>query len=158
MMSTVDWEAWARRFEQAHDPDALAAMFAPGGTFCDPVTPVTTDVRSVAEHTSLIFPDWRQRVHSIRGGDDWAFFEWTGAGTYRGPGAEEGPGFPVTVEGATVIEVDGAGLVTRWRDYLDTHAAIQQVTAGLGASGAGSQDPDELVSDWEAHFADDSHI
>jgi limonene-1,2-epoxide hydrolase len=109
-------------------------LFAVGGTFCDPVTPTTTDVGAVADHTDGIFPDWQQRVDRIRGGDDWAFFEWTGVGTYRGPGAEEGPGFPISLEGATVIEVDGDGLITRWRDYLDVNASIQQVMAGLQAA------------------------
>jgi len=33
-------------------------------------------------------------------------------------GVEQGPGFPVYLEGATVVEVDRDGLVTRWRDYL----------------------------------------
>jgi limonene-1,2-epoxide hydrolase len=130
-MSAVDWEGWARSFEQTHGPDGWAALFADGGTFCDPVTPTTTDLRAVAEQTDRIFPDWQQRVERIRGGDAWAFFEWTGVGTYRGPGAEDGPGFTVTVEGATVLDVDGEGLVTRWRDYLDVDASMQQVTAGL---------------------------
>jgi len=152
-MGSVDWEAWARRFEQSRGPEAFAAFFAPGGTFCDPVTPTTTDVRGVAEHTAGIFPDWRQRVERIRGGDSWAFFEWTGGGTYRGPGAEEGPGFPVTLEGATVIEVDADGRVTRWRDYLDTNAALSQVTAGLQAAGAAPGETSDLTADWEAHFA-----
>jgi|SRR6516165_2405336 limonene-1,2-epoxide hydrolase len=130
-MSIVDWETWARRFEQTHGRDEFTALFAVGGTFCDPVTPTTTDVGAVADQTDHIFPDWQQRVDRIRGGEDWAFFEWTGGGTYRGPGAEDGPGFPVSLEGATVVEVDGDGLVTRWRDYLDVNASIQQVMAGL---------------------------
>ena len=154
-MSAVDWEAWARRVEQTHGPDALARLFAVGGTFSDPVTPTTTDVRGVAEHTDRIFPDWQQRVEVIRGGDDWAFFEWTGIGTYRGPGAEDGPGFPVSLEGATVVEVDGDGLVTRWRDYLDVNASIQQVTAGLQAAGGTPPATGEIVSDWNARFPDD---
>ena len=156
--ATVEWQSWARRFEQGRAPDDFVALFAPGGTFRDPVTPTTTDVRAVAEHTAAIFPDWWQRVKLIRGGDGWAVFEWTGGGTYRGPGAEEGPGFPVTMEGATVVEVDGAGLVTRWRDYLDTNAAIQQVTEGLRTAGAAEPEAGELTSDWEAHFADEPQL
>jgi SnoaL-like protein len=157
MMSAVDWERWARRFESSAGPDDFAALFAAAGTFCDPVTPNTTDVRAVAEHTEAMFPDWRQEVTLIRGGERWAFFEWMGEGTYRGPGAESGPGFPVRLEGATVVEVDGSGLVTRWRDYLDTSAAISQVTAGLQAAGADAE-VDDLGRDWEAHFADEPQV
>jgi hypothetical protein len=161
MMSAVDWEGWARRFERSAAPGDFVTLFAPGGTFCDPVTPSTTDVRAVAEHTEAMFPDWRQSVTGIRGGEDWAFFEWIGEGTYRGPGAEDGPGIPVRLEGATVVEVDDSGLVTRWRDYLDTSVAINQVTAGLQAAGApdgAHVDADDLADDWGAHFADEPQV
>ncbi len=151
-MSVVDWEGWGRRFEQIHGPDDWAALFAVGGTFCDPVTATTTDVRAVAAQTDRIFPDWQQRVERIRGGDDWAFFEWTGVGTYRGPGAEEGPGFAISLEGATAIDVDGFGLVTRWRDYLDVNASIQQLTAGLQAASGTPPAAGDVVSDWATHL------
>jgi limonene-1,2-epoxide hydrolase len=35
------------------------------------------------------------------------------------------------MSGATVIEVDGDGKVTSWRDYLDTNEPMQQIKAGL---------------------------
>lgn len=149
---SADWNAWKDRFETSLGPDDFGALFADGGTFQDPVTAPTTDVRAVAEHTASIFPDWHQEVHTIRGGEDWAVFEWSGSGTYRGPGAEAGPGFGVTMQGATVIEVDSAGLVTRWRDYLDTNDAIQQVMAGLSATGSAPADSAELTSGWEDNF------
>jgi hypothetical protein len=122
----VDWQAWARHYEELQGTDAFAALFAPGGLFRDPVTPWTTDVRKVADGTNAIFPDWRQRIDSIRGGDHWAVFEWTGTATYR-PEGTDGPGVPIVMEGATVVEVDGDGRVTRWRDYLDTNEPIQQI-------------------------------
>ena len=81
-MSPMDWQAWARTFEYIDGPRRFEALFAEGGRFCDPVTPWTTDVRKVATDTDAIFPDWRQRVDRIRGGDDWAVFEWTGTGTF----------------------------------------------------------------------------
>ena len=123
-----DWDAWARTFEQLHGPDQFASLFAPGGKFCDPVTAWTTDVRKVATDTDAIFPDWAQRVDRIRGGDDWAVFEWTGTGTFTMSGR---PGVPVTMTGATVIDVDADGKVTSWRDYLDTNEPTQQITAAL---------------------------
>ena len=38
---------------------------------------------------------------------------------------------PISMTGATVIDVDGDGKVTAWRDYLDTNEPTQQITAGL---------------------------
>jgi len=126
--TTRDWDAWARAFESAKGPEGFAALFAPGARFCDPVTPWTTDVRKVARDTEAIFPDWAQRVDRIRGGADWAVFEWTGTGTFTSGG---GPGVPVVMSGATVIEVDADGKVTSWRDYLDTNEPMRQIEAGL---------------------------
>ncbi len=128
MSRAMDWENWARGFEAVKGPDAFAALFAEGGRFCDPVTPWTTDVRKVATDTDAIFPDWSQRVDRIRGGDDWAVFEWTGTATFN---AGDGTGIPITMQGATVIEVDTAGKITSWRDYLDTNEPTQQIQAGL---------------------------
>ena len=124
-----DWDAWARAYESMNGPEEFAALFAPDGRFCDPVTPWTTDVRKVARDTDAIFPDWAQRVDRIRGGDDWAVFEWTGTGTFTtGDGP---PAYPITMQGATVIDVDADGKVTSWRDYLDTNEPTQQIQAGL---------------------------
>jgi CDP-glycerol glycerophosphotransferase (TagB/SpsB family) len=55
-------------------------------------------------------------------------FEWTGTATFK---SGKGPGIPVSMEGATVIEVDSHGKVTSWRDYLDTNEPMQQIQAGL---------------------------
>jgi limonene-1,2-epoxide hydrolase len=124
----VDWPAWARTFENVDGPEAFAALFAPEGVFRDPVTPWTTDVRKVATDTDAMFPDWNQTVDTIRGGDDWAVFEWTGTATF---GVEGSAGIPIVMEGATLISVDDDGKVTSWRDYLDTNEPMQQIQAGL---------------------------
>ena len=89
-------------------------------------------MRKVARDTDAIFPDWSQRVDRIRGGPDWAVFEWTGTGTFT---AVDGPGIPITMEGATVVDVDADGKVTSWRDYLDTNQPMQQIQAGVDAEG-----------------------
>jgi limonene-1,2-epoxide hydrolase len=124
-----DWESWARTFESIDGPDEFAALFAPEGRFCDPVTPWTTDLHKVANDTDAIFPDWNQRVDRIRGGEDWAVFEWTGTATFN---AGEGKaGIPIAMTGATVIDVDADGKVTAWRDYLDTNEPTQQIQKGL---------------------------
>jgi limonene-1,2-epoxide hydrolase len=95
----MDWQGWARTFETVSGADQFAALFATDGVFCDPVTPWTTDVRKVANDTDQIFPDWNQRVDVIRGGDDWAFFEWTGTGTFQ---VEGKAGIPIVMQGDLV--------------------------------------------------------
>ena len=93
------------------------------------MTPWTTDLHKVARDTDAIFPDWNQRVDRIRGGEDWAVFEWTGTATFH---AGEGKaGIPIQMTGATVIDVDADGKVTAWRDYLDTNEPTQQIQSGL---------------------------
>ena len=124
-----DWDAWARTFESIEGPEAFAALFAPGGKFSDPVTAWTTDLHKVARDTDAIFPDWNQRVDRIRGGEDWAVFEWTGTGTFH-PG-EGKAGVSISMTGATVVDVDADGKVTAWRDYLDTNEPTQQIQKGL---------------------------
>jgi hypothetical protein len=112
---TRDWEAWARKAEAAIDMVAKGdwkGLFAPGASFADPANDGTGDLRDITRQTRDVFPDWRQEITWIRGGDDWAFFEWIGRATYKGEA-------PIEMHGATVIEVDADGLVTRWRDYLD---------------------------------------
>ena len=129
----MDWQAWARRAEQAlafESEGSWRDLFAPGAVFGDPNTPATTDLRSVQRDTARIFPDWRQEITSIRGGDDWAVFEWIGRATYAGMGPDDPvAGVPVEMHGATIVEVDDAGLVTLWRDYLDRKEPEQQLRA-----------------------------
>jgi hypothetical protein len=125
----MDWPAWAQRFQAVKGPDAFEALFAADRQFCDPVTPWTSDVRKVAEQTDALFPDWHQAIDSIRGGEDWAVFEWTGTATFQGS-------IPVVVHGATVVEVDSAGLVTRWRDYLDTNEPMSQIQNASNTEGS----------------------
>ena len=129
----MDWEAWARRAERTLDVAQHGnwkGLFAPDATFGDPHTPSTKDLKRISSQTRRIFPDWKQEITKIRGGEDWAFFEWIGRGTYRREG-QPGDGSPVTMHGATVIEVDANGLVTHWRDYLDRKEPEEQILAAL---------------------------
>jgi SnoaL-like domain len=127
----MDWDAWARRAEQALAFEAAGSwrdLFAPGAVFGDPHTPSTTDLRAVQRGTAEIFPDWTQEITTIRGGDDWAVFEWIGRATYAGTGPDDSlAGTPIEMHGATIVEVDPAGLVTTWRDYLDRKEPEQQL-------------------------------
>jgi hypothetical protein len=119
----MDWDDWARRAEAALDfrrQGRWRDLFAEGAEFGDPNTPSTTDLKSVQSGTAKVFPDWRQEITSIRGGDDWAVFEWIGRATYAGRGPDDPvDGTPIEMHGATIVEVDADGLVTVWRDYLD---------------------------------------
>lgn len=125
----MDWSDWRRRCEAAlGDPSAGAweRLFAPGATFSDPHTVSTTDLGAIEAQTRSLFPDWSQEIVALWPGGTWAWFEWIGRGTYSGPGAPAG-GVAVVLEGASLVEVDADGLVTRWRDYLDRRAVEEQV-------------------------------
>jgi len=129
----MDWDAWARRAERALDVAGRGdwkGLFAPAATFADPHTSSTRDLRQISRQTRTIFPDWRQEITRIRGGDDWAVFEWIGRGTFTSPGTP-GDGTAITMRGATIVEVDGAGLVTSWRDYLDRKEPEEQIIAAM---------------------------
>jgi SnoaL-like protein len=129
-----DWDAWARQVERAldvaHRSDTdFQDLFAPEATFIDPTqTKSTPELPDVSRATQAIFPDWTQEVTSIRGDDDWAAFEWIGRGTFTPRG--ETAGRSMQMEGVTLVEVDGAGLVTRWRDYFDMKSVEEQLRAG----------------------------
>ncbi|MEY2432373.1 MAG: SnoaL-like polyketide cyclase [Acidimicrobiaceae bacterium] len=126
-----NWRTFARTLETALDmrtPGGFRELFAPGARFADPANAPTEDLRDIQHQTRAVMPDWRQEITSIRGGDDWAFFEWIGHATYRAPGGNgPGNGTPITMHGATIIEVDAAGLITSWRDYLDRKEPEDQI-------------------------------
>jgi SnoaL-like protein len=133
-----DWDAWARRVETALDVAGRGdwkGLFAPGATFADPATTTPTeDLRTISRDTKAIFPDWTQEITSIRGTDTWAVFEWIGRATYtpKDPGAP-GAGCRIEMHGATIVEVDADGLVTKWRDYLDRQEPADQIKAAVRA-------------------------
>ena len=131
----MDWEAFARTLEAALDmrtPGGFRELFATGAEFADPANPPTEDLRDIQLQTRAVMPDWHQEITSIRGGDGWAFFEWVGHATYHAPGGDgPGHGTPITMHGATIIEVDDAGLITSWRDYLDRTEPEQQIRAAV---------------------------
>ena len=113
----MDWAAWTRRAEAALDLTAGAtledwvSLFAPGGTYEDPVNPRTADVGSIHLLTKATLPDWRSTVGVFTGDDRRGAFEWIGEATAGGVAVE--------MAGCTVVEVDAEGRVTRWRDYFD---------------------------------------
>ncbi|HEX4821926.1 MAG TPA: nuclear transport factor 2 family protein [Acidimicrobiales bacterium] len=134
-MAGRDWDGYARTLEAALDMSTKGGfreLFAPGATFADPANAPTDDLRDIQRQTRAVMPDWRQEITSIRGGEDWAVFEWIGRATYRSrDGGGLGNGTPITMHGATIIEVDSDGLITSWRDYLDRKEPEDQIRAAL---------------------------
>jgi hypothetical protein len=123
-----DWDAYARKLEAALDMrggTGFRDLFAAGARFADPANAPTEDLRDIQQQTRKIFPDWHQDITSIRGGHDWAVFEWIGRATFNGT--------PVTIHGASIIELDANGLITSWRDYLDRKEPEDQIRRALKA-------------------------
>ena len=133
----MDWEAWARRAEAALSVRMQGdwrGLFAEGATFADPnTTTPTADLRSISRDTRAIFPDWEQEITSIRGAAGWAVFEWIGRATYAAGTGQPGAGTAIEMHGATIVEVDGDGLVTSWRDYLDRKEPENQIRRAVRA-------------------------
>ena len=131
----MDWQEWAHSASKALSVGGgqdWRALFADGAEFSDPATTTpTADLGKISRDTLDIFPDWSQEVTSIRGGDDWAVFEWTGRATYTPSDDGPGAGAEVEIHGATIVEVDANGLVTRWRDYLDRKEPQDQIRRHL---------------------------
>ena len=53
-------------------------------------------------------------------------------GRSSGSGGTLGGTIPIEIHGSTVVDVDGDGLVTRWRDYFD----LKEIDAQLPAADA----------------------
>ena len=127
-----DWNAWARRVEQALDvakrsDTDFQSLFAPDAEYVDPTqTASTSELPEVSRRTRESFPDWRTEVTSVRGAEDWAVLEWIGRGTYT---SNDGAGISAKIEmpGVTIVDVDTQGRVTRWRDYFDMKSVEEQI-------------------------------
>jgi hypothetical protein len=118
----MDWASWANRLEVALGPEGdFPSFFAPGALFSDPVNAATADIASIEEMTKASFPDWRQQILAVHGDEVGGSFEWIGRGTLGGT-------IPIEIHGCTVVDIDGSGLVTRWRDYFDLKEIEGQVS------------------------------
>ncbi len=87
-------------------------LFAPGGTYADPLTAPTSDVAAVHALTRATFPDWAMTIVAAHGDEGGGVIEWVGGGHL-------GTAVRVTLHACSVVHLDAGGRVERWRDYFD---------------------------------------
>lgn len=122
----------------ARDPEAIAADFAPSGTYASP-TLVDRDrpgPEAVAADARLLFtafPDFRLSEHGriLDEAGGCATMLWRCDGTFRGP--LDPPGYaptngPVSSDGVTWVEVED-GHITRFHLYYDLNELGRQIGA-----------------------------
>jgi limonene-1,2-epoxide hydrolase len=124
----MDWDDLAQKIEAAEDgrtDDSVIkwkALFAPGGTYQDPVNPPTSDLDAIAAQTQQVLPDWHITVTRIFGDQHQVAVEWVGEGTLMGQ-------MPMQLHGTGVIQLDQVGRIVTWRDYFDQKEIEDQLTA-----------------------------
>lgn len=125
----MNWDELAHRMQSAEDSSSeeslgeWKALFAPGGTYEDPVNPATTDLEAIAKQTEDSLPDWRVEFGKMIGDERFGAAEWVGHGTLLGE-------VPIELHGCAFVEVDGDGLIKRWRDYFDLKEIEKCLTSG----------------------------
>jgi steroid delta-isomerase-like uncharacterized protein len=121
------FQAW-----NAHDPKAVAAAFAEGGTYTDPaVTGPPLTGTAVAEHARALlaaFPDLSFEILGGRAaGGGQVITQWLMHGTNTGTWSGQPPtGRPVTVRGVDVFTVTD-GKITSAEGYFDRQALAEQL-------------------------------
>jgi steroid delta-isomerase-like uncharacterized protein len=122
------FDAW-----NAHDPDAVAAIFAEDAEILDVMTGETITgrdaIREQAAARFAAFPDFRleRRMLLIDGATN--ADRWVMTGTHTGEFLGLAPtGRRVEVAGATFSEFGDDGLVTRDTHYVDVGALLRQLT------------------------------
>lgn len=115
----------------ALDPEAVADLFAGGGTYEDPYLegPATGDeIRAYVAEIAEVFPDfrfdWRETYVPA---DDVVVLEWTIHGTHEGAFGRVPPtGNAVSVPGVSVVTFSEAGIAAQ-RDYWDRRLLVEQL-------------------------------
>lgn len=119
-MSSDLVDRYYERYRQGwndHDPEAVMAAFADGGTITDPATDGTlsgTEIGEWVEETTAGFPDVRFEVdRRIADESGRLFVEWTMYGTHEGQFGPLPPtGRAVELSGVDVIEFSEEGIVS----------------------------------------------
>jgi len=128
-VNDATYAAW-----NAHDPDAVAAVFAEHAVVREIGNPAVAEgraaVRARAAALMQAFPDFRlERVDLLIDGDRHAD-RWIMTGTHRGElYGIAGTGKRVRIEGATFTRLDADGLVVEDFHFTDLAGLLSQLTA-----------------------------
>jgi steroid delta-isomerase-like uncharacterized protein len=121
------FEAW-----NAHDPDAVAAVFALDAVIRDVGSPEPLHgrdaIRDRATDLMLSFPDIQLRQLDLIVGEDANADRWEATGTHTGPFmGMEATGNSIRVEGATFSRFNAKGLVVEDVNFWDVGALLAQL-------------------------------
>lgn len=128
-INDATYAAW-----NAHDPDAVAAVFAEHAVVREIGNPAVAEgraaVRARAAALMQAFPDFHlERVDLVIDGDRHAD-RWIMTGTHRGElYGIAATGKPVRIEGATFTRLDTDGLVVEDFHFTDLAGLLAQLTA-----------------------------
>lgn len=124
-------ESW-----NAHDPDAIAACYAPDAVTRDMTLHEPQHgrvaIRATARMYLRAFPDVRFTLVRLACDPeaDLVCEEWQAVGTHRGDLMGVAPtGRSVEVSGCNVIRIDADGLISEETTYWDAHGVIRQLRA-----------------------------
>ncbi|WP_266168839.1 nuclear transport factor 2 family protein [Dyella subtropica] len=131
-------EAWNNR-----DFALFGQIFADDVTYFDPFvgeTPI--QIKAMGDYVGQLiaaFPDLRFEVLSLRGGNDYAVFEWIMHGTNTGESElHAATSHTIALKGIDYLEIKG-GRIQAIRAYFDRHEYLDSL--GLGAASASSETP-----------------
>jgi steroid delta-isomerase-like uncharacterized protein len=121
------FDAW-----NAHDPDAVAAVFALDAVIRDVGSPEVLRgreaIRARAADLLTAFPDFHLRQLDLIVGEDANADRWEATGTHSGPFlGMEATGQRIRVEGATFSRFDADGLVVEDVNFWDVGALLAQL-------------------------------
>jgi steroid delta-isomerase-like uncharacterized protein len=119
----------------SHDPEAVAAVFAPDAVIRDVGSPEVLRgrdaIRDRAAGLLVAFPDFRLRQLDLVVGEDANADRWEASGTHSGPFlGMDATGQQISVEGATFSRFDSAGLVVEDVNFWDVGALLAQLGGG----------------------------
>jgi steroid delta-isomerase-like uncharacterized protein len=120
----------------AHDPDAVSAVFASEAVIRDVGSPDVLRgreaIRDRATDLLVAFPDFRLRQLDLVVGEDSNADRWEASGTHSGPFLGMDPtGNRISVEGATFSRFDSGGLVVEDVNFWDVGALLTQLGGGV---------------------------
>jgi steroid delta-isomerase-like uncharacterized protein len=119
----------------AHDPEAVAAVFADDAVIRDVGSPDVLRgrdaIRDRASDLLVAFPDFRLRQLDLVVGEDANADRWEATGTHSGPFlGMDATGNRISVEGATFSRFDSDGLVVEDVNFWDVGALLAQLGGG----------------------------